>query len=703
VALSACGGAGRAGPRNAALSALVSEISRRFTGCLLGECCTGHIEAVGTQRRYLLYQTGNATGIPDMVFMQGPCKAKYVQVFSCSAAFCDSGPGGASVHAATATTALGSNPSSSGRTDGRHTAAALDIHELLRDTSQSNVVVARHMLPMLSRVPRAANSTAHGAARYTAARAADGDGDAAAAAAAALQGAITVRVPRAHGEPAGTLQIDSLGLQCARDSLRQTGCVQQQEWETATAVGCSGGNAGSARHVIIAQNKSYTASMQLQADAFSLHLHHTEDLFSDPSGAVSVVSLSHRFHPLDRVVEEVHGEQRRHGQVTGLLAASQALLRRNVVAASVRSMGVNRSADIYTGMRATDGAQVLKAMRLASDDKHVTSVANNHNRVRVVQDVLGAELLGGVQTDAAAAASSAATDFRMHHSGALSYAIAHQNPSVAGVLNHRAGLDLQEISMALYSGIAFCHACAYEVAAADTTVHVINASDFSAEASTAAAALAKAAVDTASRAVPTAPWSELRHNFHVQRYAASKQPGAYDQADNLPMGVDCHATSPGLVLFRRSEDDGAASFVGAVYVPPRLVQEQQEHHIAALPVRAPLALAAPHSQTQALLSTVTALAVHTPSSRHALLSSATESLFHLNAVCLHRGRHHDPAMKRAHHEAMRKAWLHTNSLRAARLCGGVTNTAFHSTYAHLSNLAALPLNSAAYWATVPYV
>ena len=66
----------------------------------------------------------------------------------------------------------------------------------------------------------------------------------------------------------------------------------------------------------------YTASIQLRTDAFISHLHHTEDLFTNPSIAVPLVSLPHRFHSLDRVVEEVLSKKRAHGTVIGMLFVS---------------------------------------------------------------------------------------------------------------------------------------------------------------------------------------------------------------------------------------------------------------------------------------------------------------------------------------------------------------------------------------------
>jgi len=696
------------GAQNAALAARVSEISKRFTGCLLGTCGTGHVEAVGAQARYLLHETGNTTGIPDMVFLQGPKRrmhgpgrsgARYLQVFSCSSAACvlgapaaadgTAGGGSAAGSASTRTAVLAGGVPAGGLLAGGlpRSGEAVDMNKLLRDVRRSNVSVSRHILPILCKVLRGASTAQTAVACRAAAPCPEG---------------ITVRVPRAHGEPAGTLQIDPLGLECARANLRKRSCLPEWAAEvpaSADACGC---------HVVLAQNESYTASMQLCADAFSLQLHHTEDLFANPSGAAPLVSMSHRFHPLDRVVEEVHGDQRTRGKVTGLLAAAQALLRRNMVAASVHSLGVNHGADAYTGMHAMEAAQVAQAMQLVSDDAHVANAVDLHYRANVVQPVHGSELFGGEAAPAAPAAGAApATDFHMHHSGALSYAIAHQNTAVTGVLNRGTGLDLQQISTALYSGVAFCHACAYEVAAGDTAVHVVNASDFSGAASTAAAALAADAVHAASQAAPAGGWSELRHSFHVARCAGERGAGS-DGETAPPLGVVCHATSSGLLVFRRSGDCASApSFVGVVYVPPCLVDQRplaQQPCSAAPLASAPPAQTATRPQTLALLASVTELAAHTPSSRHALLSTATRSLFHLNAMCMHSNHNHSssPGMKRRHHEVMRKAWLHTHALRAARLCGGVTNAAFNSIYAHLSNLAALPLNSAGYWATVPY-
>ena len=124
-------------------------------------------------------------------------------------------------------------------------------------------------------------------------------------------------------------------------------------------------------------------------------------------------------------------------------------------------MGSNRTNSLYSSMRPCEIIRVLQAMRLVTDNPYVaTSLnrlrTNNYPKGAVVTRVSNAALT------CSASCSELTGDVRLHQCGAQSYAIAHQNASITCFLNRNIGLNMAEISTALYSGIAFCHACAYD-------------------------------------------------------------------------------------------------------------------------------------------------------------------------------------------------------------------------------------------------
>ena len=527
---------------------------------------------------------------------------------------------------------------------------------------------------------------------------------------------VTVCIPQPDGL-LKTLHVTSTGLQCVRHALRGQG-------------GLSSHNI---HNFIIAQDAEHTLRVLIGQGAFKMQLHKTEDIFTPShsqkdTDTPALIKISHRFHPMDQLVEETAETLLPTGLgeglcgVTGMLATAQLIMRRNMSAAPLRSMGSNRTNSLYSSMRPCEIIRVLQAMRLVTDNPYV---ASSLNRLRTNNSPKGAVVTLVSNADLTCSASCSELtgdgpkltgDVRLHQCGAQSYAIAHQNASITSFLNRNIGLNMAEISTALYSGIAFCHACAYDARPTLTnkqgkSMNLINMSDFTVDQMDAVHAyVIEDNIYLKTQTLPsvnvsfnhTPSWSRLRHNFRV-----SDGTGEH----HIPSQIECIATASGLVYFRREDEEyslndiDSAAFIGAVYVPPKLNLRSTEQKPAKSPVK-PSSLqiynsALPHLITHALVPLVSQLAVQNASSRRVFLQNATETLFHLNSICLN-----NPVTrfgKPCNHVMLRKAWLHTHMLRAARLCEGVNNADYYALFAHLSNKAAQPLNRVDYWASIPYV
>ena len=145
--------------------------------------------------------------------------------------------------------------------------------------------------------------------------------------------------------------------------------------------------------MVIAQDAEHTIRVLVGNGVFKMKLYKTEDLFTssyspEDIDTPALFTLSHHFHPMDQLVEEtpqpnqpaVSGEGLRG--VTGMLATAQLIMRRNVSAAPVRSMGSNRTTALYSEMRPCEITRVLQAMRLVTDNPHVaTSLNRRRNRL----------------------------------------------------------------------------------------------------------------------------------------------------------------------------------------------------------------------------------------------------------------------------------------------------------------------------------
>jgi hypothetical protein len=558
---------------------------------------------------------------------------------------------------------------------------------------------------------------------------------------------VVVRIPHVNGTVA-LLPVMAIGIQSARDALRSVGCLQFQcahdermglelvENELRDAeLGTIGGLEPSlvtseTRKVIIAQDHVYTLIMHLCDGTFKLYLHHTDDLFecdefNETPTAIAVVS--HNFHNLDSIVEQINRNyityKKNQDHVFGMIAVVNTLLRQNVVAAPVRSIGSNCNTALYTDLHPVDIAQALGAMGLLSDKPHIVKTLNRIYRSVVVRHTMCAipvdKKCNGLIPPVSAynnnnnnnKNNNNSVDFRLHHSGALNYAIAHQNMHVTRVLNRNMGLDMKEISTALYSGIAFCHSCAYSCLPTTGSVHLINETDFTKTSEGKIQDMIDCDTQTFLSANPAVEWITLRHNFQVQTDGR----GAKERRRTPVLIVKCCITENGLILFRRfgKVDE---NFIGGVYIAPGIYK----HYILKgtakmksteddIPTNITPSLHTPDESSShsfphpvhAIVPIIKKLATKTIVSKSDLLQNATELLFHINAICIHNTRSGYKAKKS--HEMLRNAWLVKYMVCASRICEGVCNADFCSIYAHLANLASLPLNSAGYWATVPYV
>ena len=304
-----------------------------------------------------------------------------------------------------------------------------------------------------------------------------------------------------------TLHVQTLGLQMARDILRRQGGLKSKYAQTV-----QGHEDVATTKMILAASEDYILRMHLQAGVFNLQLHHTDDILKTANSLQEpspIAEVSHSFHTMDKLVEQTRYTHKNQcselpataacdcANVVGLLAVTQALLRQNMAAQSLRSMGHNPDMESYGRMSALGITSVLRAMLLKTDDRRVAytinrihkgSVAKYCNSAEVSLDAIDCNSNFQNASQKALQTPSSKENVRVHYSSALSYAIAHQNPGLRSLLNYSAGLDMECATVALLSGISFCHSCAYKstpsvnlVSATQQClggVHFINASDF---------------------------------------------------------------------------------------------------------------------------------------------------------------------------------------------------------------------------------
>ena len=128
---------------------------------------------------------------------------------------------------------------------------------------------------------------------------------------------------------------------------------------------------------------------------------------------------------MDQVVEEIANPFPLKGPgegicgVIGMLATTQLIMRRNMSAAPLRSMGSNRTTALYSDMRPCEITRVLQAMRLVTDNPHI---ATSLNRLRTKKCPRGAIVTH--VSDAALLCGELNGDVCLQQCGAQSYAIA---------------------------------------------------------------------------------------------------------------------------------------------------------------------------------------------------------------------------------------------------------------------------------------
>ena len=473
----------------------------------------------------------------------------------------------------------------------------------------------------------------------------------------------------------------------------------------------------------IARNETYTLDALFWKGTFFLSLYQTHDILtcSDSSieTLVPLVTLSHDFHFMGSIVE-----QRRYnpsgddGTITGMLKVVHAILRREIPAAPIRFMVGTRDVQVYRDMQAVDVTQILRAMRLVSDDRAVVKFINARHSGSIVATLVKSDKLippkylpgTARNSDKCCGSAEPCSDFVLHHSGTLRYAVAHTNKHIMTRLKRSPGLNVPEVCTLLHSGIAFCCSYAYGMAPTEiyhgVGVHLINRSDFPSDCEDLVDAAITAAVDV-MQSETVVLWVQVSHNFCVQAAVDTK---------NHKIELECHIAETGLVFFRRKGHvvTTGGSCTASVYIPPGIIRT--------LPGLVDLAIEPPVIPTPTpaviplhpipvyvhdehpLVQVATKFGSENLLNKQSLLRNATETLFMINAICVHNKTLLDKSGSSVkYHKMLRTVWFHTYVHRAVQLCGGMQNIQFYTIYAHIGNLAALPLNNVGEWAQVPYV
>jgi len=244
------------------------------------------------------------------------------------------------------------------------------------------------------------------------------------------------------------LLITEIGLRSVRHILRNTGGIATNKkipW------------------VLTAQDIEYTLSVGIQKGTYKLCLYKTEDIHNwGYKNSQPICVMSHNFHRLDVVIEEIHhynlDGKSIPWKVTGMQAVTNYLLMNNMVANPIASSRPDHMASFYQKMHERDMARAIMLMKLVSDNPRNVDFLKSVFNGNVVshmdkRDRINDYVIGSLD--------DGAIDFRFHKSDALKYAIWYQNKDLAAWLCHNKGMDKQEGTTALYSGIAFCHSIAY--------------------------------------------------------------------------------------------------------------------------------------------------------------------------------------------------------------------------------------------------
>jgi hypothetical protein len=526
---------------------------------------------------------------------------------------------------------------------------------------------------------------------------------------------LTVRVPMENGVY-GVLPIPPIGLISARDSLRRVGCMilSQDDLHKSEYK----------RDVLIAQNDMYSLSMRLCTGTLKLCLYRLDDFSQDcpdpEKPPVPIVVMSHTCNWLDKIVEEIHHDTSTYTEenprVIGMVAVINSLLRDNIPLASIKEMGFPDDVATFAKISNIDITKALKSMNLVHDDAYTRNTINNG--VKKIKngksgDVVQPADTTGLTEDTRSRLSEqlpanskhVCVDFRLEKSGCLTHASAHQNIGLTKKLNGM-GVDIGETSIALYSGISFCHSLPYLSHASifahidpSVRIHFINETDFHVTSRTGINNMICDEINKSLELGLEAEWTTVRHNFCI------------DTASHVCL-VKCRITDKGLILFQRCDEQNSV-FACAVYVVPGLYEAQitDEFKKTGSHVGSNIESNTEYNvgsnirsnEFSVVINNITKIAGESVDSRSALLCRATKLLYYINVIYTHKTFNSKDTDTKHIHQMLRKSWLLTQMIETSKLCGGINNSEFYSIYAHLANLADQPLNSVGYWATVPYV
>jgi hypothetical protein len=271
-------------------------------------------------------------------------------------------------------------------------------------------------------------------------------------------------------------------------------------------------------------------------------------------------------------------------------------------------------------------------------------------------------------------------------------------------------LDEQGVCRALHSGISFCYSDAYQFESNQKSersrVHLINRYDFPSKCDQVLDEMITSVVGIMNMP-EIVKWVRVSHNFCVQSVVENK---------NFKFEIECHTMDTGIVLFRRmgAKWTSDRALIAFVYIPPEIVKnipdivkesskilvsdESNSHPIPPHP------LPVVHHEEHSLVQIVNQLVTQHLGNKRDLLRNATDTLFILNAICIHNKDFFEAGgSAEKHHKLLRCVWFDTYTHHAAKMCNGVQNEQFWAISLHLFNLSMLPLNCVGYWATVPYV
>ena len=482
--------------------------------------------------------------------------------------------------------------------------------------------------------------------------------------------------------------------------------------------------------IIIAQRNGYSLQMMLHNRKLHLFLYEIESIFnkeSDLEELQPVVVLSTSCHQMDHVVEETYqleaDSMKPRVEVKGMMAVLNTLLRTSMVATQIHSIGFDYDVTYNGNIAKDDIINALCALNLMSDKEDEVHKFNSRYSRRIITPMCssivhhteGTVHVSGELIPHVVNTSNFRVDYRLRNSDALNHAIYHHNRSSLKQLYNKHGIDKQEISTAMYSGISFCHSLKYKSPIysfqsddiSTLNVKVINTTDFPGGLSFAIKQVINC--DAAKVFVSGGPWSSLRHNSNVFDKKPQKNKESLDGNEDIekreskiagttsivqdPLSIKFHITENGLIFFRTHVED-RINFVGAVYIVPCIHRLHSNKSFL-------ISTHELHNTFDEIIGLIHLLNNQHIDSKEALIKNSTTLLFCLNVICANNSLHKKKSS--VEHAMLRKAWLFSQMVKASVLCGGVQNAEFCSIYSHLASLSELPRDSVGYWSMVPYI